>query len=247
MEIVFVFLIYGAVIGVKIYLNVKNGREWDKGLFERDQPESEYSADPLLEAYIDIGALMIRKDKSAYREKILYLNSYFSRNFPDSHYDFGRSFTDSLKNPISTKTLARRLNRKLPERSKRLQILYFLAGLASVDGSMSQREVELLKEMNVLLNLSAEDIESVIAMYKQQSERAKSAQTKRPIQSAIELAAKIIGVSKDATIDEIKNAYRSLAKLHHPDRFALDSIEQQKIANERFIEIQKAYEVLTTR
>ena len=43
---------------------------------------------------------------------------------------------------------------------------------------------------------------------------------------------------------EIKKAYRTLVKKHHPDRFATNSIEQQKIAESRFIEIQKAYETI---
>ena len=65
--------------------------------------------------------------------------------------------------------------------------------------------------------------------------------------SAIQLACKIIGVSEQATMLEIKKAYRSLVKLHHPDRFATESLAQQQIAEQKFIEIQKAYEILERR
>ena len=49
----------------------------------------------------------------------------------------------------------------------------------------------------------------------------------------------ILGVDKNATQDEIKKAYRKLAKKYHPDANKGD-----KAAEERFKEISEAYEVL---
>ncbi len=49
----------------------------------------------------------------------------------------------------------------------------------------------------------------------------------------------VLGVSKSATADEIKKAYRRLAMKHHPDRNAAD-----KSAENRFKEAKEAYEVL---
>lgn len=236
------------IVGIGIFMllrvisNLRNDRDWDEGLFESEGGHGN-SEDPLLEAYISLGALMIRNDRSAYSDKIMYLNSYFAQKFPHSHYHFGRSFTESLKNPIRPRTISRWLKRKLPQRKERMQIMYFLAGLSTVDGSMNNREVELLREMNHLLDLSPKDFESIIAMYTQRKERWSSNNPPRRV-SAVELASKIIGVSVHASQDEIKKAYRNLVKLHHPDRFATDSVEQQKIAKQRFIEVQKAYEIL---
>ena len=246
MAVILTLLVLCSIMISRIISNVRNDRDWHNGLFEREENNG-HSADPLLEAYISLGALMIRKDRSAYSDKILYLNSYFAKYFPHSHYDFGRSFTESLKNPIRPQSINRWLKRKLPERKQRIQIMYFLAGLSTVDGSMNERELNLLKEMNNLLNLSPKDFESIIAIYTQRKERTKSAKSSRHRLSAIELASKIIGVSIHASSVEIKKAYRSLVKIHHPDRFATESIDQQEIAKERFIEIHKAYEVLTGR
>jgi len=50
---------------------------------------------------------------------------------------------------------------------------------------------------------------------------------------------KILGVSKDASQDEIKNSYRTLAKKYHPDLHPNDESCTQK-----FKEINEAYEVL---
>src|SRR2546423_4345193 len=50
----------------------------------------------------------------------------------------------------------------------------------------------------------------------------------------------VLGVDKKASEDEIKKAYRKLARQYHPDRNAGD-----KSAEERFKEVQQAYDVLS--
>ncbi len=50
---------------------------------------------------------------------------------------------------------------------------------------------------------------------------------------------KILGVSKEATADEIKKAYRKLAKSNHPDSTGGDKAKES-----RFKDISNAYDVL---
>src|ERR1700744_1595290 len=49
---------------------------------------------------------------------------------------------------------------------------------------------------------------------------------------------KVLGVARTATADEIKKAYRRLARKFHPD------VSKEKDAEQKFKEVQEAYEVL---
>ena len=48
----------------------------------------------------------------------------------------------------------------------------------------------------------------------------------------------ILGVKRDASADDIKNAYRRLARKYHPD------VSKEKDAEEKFKEMAEAYETL---
>ena len=49
---------------------------------------------------------------------------------------------------------------------------------------------------------------------------------------------KILGVAREATGDEVKRAYRKLARKYHPD------VSKEADAEARFKEVNEAYEVL---
>lgn len=60
----------------------------------------------------------------------------------------------------------------------------------------------------------------------------------------IEYYYSVLGVSSKATDAEVKKAYRKLAMECHPDHYANSSEEVRKHANERFREVNKAYEAV---
>ena len=57
----------------------------------------------------------------------------------------------------------------------------------------------------------------------------------------------VLGVSRGATREEIKSAYRKQAQRYHPDRVSHLGEELQQLAKERFQEVQQAYEILSSR
>ena len=58
---------------------------------------------------------------------------------------------------------------------------------------------------------------------------------------------KVLGVSKDASDDEISKAYKKLALKYHPDRQHGKSDEEKKAAEDKFKECSEAYEVLSDK
>ncbi|MBT8310686.1 MAG: DnaJ domain-containing protein, partial [Flavobacteriaceae bacterium] len=76
------------------------------------------------------------------------------------------------------------------------------------------------------LGISSRDFESIKAMF----------------YSSRDNAYKILEVSKKATDDEVKKAYRKMAKKYHPDKVAHLGKEHQKGAEEKFKQVQRAYE-----
>ena len=57
-------------------------------------------------------------------------------------------------------------------------------------------------------------------------------------------AYRILGVPQSASIDEIKAAYRKLAIKFHPDKYETQSPQVQKDAEQKFKEVNQAYEII---
>lgn len=58
---------------------------------------------------------------------------------------------------------------------------------------------------------------------------------------------KTLGLEKNCSDEDIKKAYRKLAMVWHPDKHVTSSPEKQKIAEDKFKEINNAYEILSNK
>ena len=114
---------------------------------------------------------------------------------------------------------------------QRLQLLDYLIIIAKVDGTVSPEEVYALKEVATYLGLSAQDVDSMLNM------EASSNQ-----QIGLDEAYKILGISPNATNDEVKAAYRKMALKHHPARVSTLGDDVREAAEKKFQEINNAKE-----
>lgn len=112
------------------------------------------------------------------------------------------------------------------EYSERLQLLSFLVMIAQADGFVDQTEVTALKNVAEWMQVSDDEIDTLLNLEKED----------------LESAYKVLGVSPDATDDELKRAYRRMALEHHPDRVAALGDDVRKAAEKKFQEINAAKE-----
>lgn len=228
--------------GISLFVfKTRHARSWRKGFFP---PKLKPTEDNFLEAYLSLAAKLILLDYKSSKNKTQFINHYFNRYFKFANYNFGDSLLFSLQYPIKIESVTSWLKEHLKDEGTRSQVIYFLTGLVLVNGQMNQRELQLLQTINSELELSSQNLTRIIAIYasyyKRKEEQEKVIETPKNKSYAYE----ILDLKKGADQSEIKKAYRNLVKTHHPDVFVNASESQQKMAAEKFIEIQGAYEEL---
>jgi hypothetical protein len=104
--------------------------------------------------------------------------------------------------------------------------------------------VELLDAMAKAFSIFEEVGTAGIEGSARQDQYEQSWQNFRPASSAGPEAYTVLGLSPEATVDEIKKAYRTLARQLHPDAHSHlpDGDPQKKKASEKFLQVQQAYE-----
>jgi DnaJ like chaperone protein len=112
--------------------------------------------------------------------------------------------------------------------SAKLLLIQYLFGIALADGQHDPSEISLIQSISGYIGISRNDYESVKAMFIKDTGSAY----------------KILEVSPDATDDEIKKAYRELAKKYHPDKVSHLGNDVRMAAEEKFTKLNAAYEAV---
>ena len=109
----------------------------------------------------------------------------------------------------------------------RVLLLRLLFQIARADAQgVIRAEEELIRRMAGFLGLGEQVFRQVRAEFVRETGRAWE----------------VLGLERDAGVDEIKAAYRQLAMQNHPDKVANLGAEFVKVAEEKFKAVQEAYE-----
>lgn len=178
---------------------------------------------------LSLSSIVIKADGKVSQSEMDYVRQYFVSTYGKERANaIFRTFNEiNKKHEIS----AQRICAFLTQRTRyevRLQLLHFLFGIAQADGKISSSEVNVVREIAGYLRVARRDFESIMAMF------IKSANN----------SYKILEIEKTATDDEVKKAYRTMAKKYHPDRVNTENEAIKKGAEEKFKEMQKAYETI---
>lgn len=111
--------------------------------------------------------------------------------------------------------------------SQRLQLYHYLVSLGACDG-LVQVEVDLLETIANYIGLSKTDSDSIMAQFRPNNDSNY----------------RILGITPDATDEEVRKAYRRMAIQYHPDKVATLGEDVQKAAEEKFKAISQAYEAI---
>ncbi|TLP75870.1 TerB family tellurite resistance protein [Maribacter sp. ACAM166] len=178
---------------------------------------------------LSLCSIVIKADGQVSQSEMDYVRQYFVGTYgKDKANTIFRTFNEvNKKREISAQDTCRFLVQRT-RYEVRLQLLHFLFGIAQADGSISNPEIQKIREISGYLKVSLNEFESIKAMF---------------IKSA-DNSYKILDVDKSATDAEIKKAYRVMAKKYHPDLVNTKDEAIKKGAEEKFKQVQAAYETI---
>jgi DnaJ like chaperone protein len=174
-----------------------------------------------------LSSLVIKADGKVNETELVFVRNHFKRMYGEERaanaFKLFKGFIKS--NQISTRQVCLQIRQNITHAS-RLQLVHFLFGIAKADGFVSEVEVDVIKNISAYLGVSSYDFESIKAMFYDSSDSAY----------------RILGIEKSATDIEVKKAYRKMAKKYHPDKLQHLGEQYKKGAEEKFKEVQIAYD-----
>jgi len=114
--------------------------------------------------------------------------------------------------------------------SSKLELLHLLFNIAYADGEVVASELATIQRISTIFRIDRLDFESIKAPYMKTVDR--------------DWAYKSLEIEASATNDEIKKAYRRMAKKYHPDLVNELGDDVKKSATEKFRSVNEAYEEL---
>ena len=226
----FVFRLPGAIIGYLLgsFIENLNSSGGGKTVFSDAARQSVSPADFELHL-LSLCSIVIKADGQVSQRELDYVRQYFLSTYGKERANaIFRTFNEVIKKrELSAARICAYLNQRT-RYEVRLQLLHFLFGIAGADGAVSEAEVRKLQEIAGYLRVGAHDFESIKAMF---------------IKSA-DNAYKILEIEKSASDEDVKKAYRHMAKKYHPDKVITEDEAIKKGAEDKFKEVQKAYEII---
>lgn len=169
---------------------------------------------------------MMKADGKVTKGELDYVKAFYVRSFGEAKAaELVLLLREMLKQDFSLREVALQI-RQYMTYAERLQLLYFLTGIAEVDGYIDANETDTLNKIRLYLGLNPHDYQSTRATYR------------HDIKSDYE----VLEITLQATDEEVKKAYKRMAVKYHPDKVAHLGDDVQKAAKEKFQRLNQAYD-----
>ena len=177
---------------------------------------------------VALGAKMAKADGQVTQDEVRAFKKVF-RVRKEDEKNIGKFFDLAKKDVYDFEVYARQLAGLLRDEPVLLkEILWCLAEIAKADGVIHKKEREFLAQIANIFGVSAAEFEQI---------------TEVDLFGARNDPYKVLGVSPHDSLDDIKKAYRKLARQHHPDSLMAKGVPQEMIdiANQKIAKINDAY------
>ena len=182
-------------------------------------------------ALLILSASVIKADGKTTQSELDFVRNHFVQMYGKERANQAfKLFKEIINNKnISVRQVSMQIAHHM-DHASRLQLLHFLFGIAKADGHVSNEEISAIKTIAGYLYISQGDFDSLTALFHDDTENYY----------------KILEVSKSSSDDDIKKAYRKMARKYHPDRVQHLGEEHLQGAKEKFQKVQEAYEKIKT-
>ena len=178
-----------------------------------------------------LSAAVMKADGAVKKSELDYVKRFFLHNFGQERAEnYIKMLREILNQDYNLYDVGRQVGQYM-DYSSRLQLLHYLFGIADADGIMAEQELNVLKSIASYMGVTGPDYESIKAMFVKTVNETESAY-------------KILEVDPNATDDEVKKAYRDMAKKYHPDLVSHLGDEVREAAEKKLQEVNLAYETI---
>ena len=190
-----------------------------------DQPGRTRAGDFNISLLI-LTASVMKADGKVTRSELDYVKQFISNNFGASRApEYVKILGELIKQDFNIQDVSSQI-RQYMDYSSRLMLLQFMFGISMADGKTHESELSIIETIATYLGISEKDYSSIKAMFIKDTNSAY----------------KILEISVESSNDEVKKAYRELAKKYHPDKVAHLGEEVKKAAEVKIMELNAAYD-----
>lgn len=185
------------------------------------------SRSDFMEAFLQLASVIMTADGKVMRSELQCVQNFIRQAFGENEVGpASLRLKELLQSRVTIGQAAANIRLRMALAS-RIQLLHFLVSLAQADSAVSAKELAVLREIANALGIPRENSESIFAMFSG---------------ATMEDAYTVLGITEQASDEEVKRAYKKMAIQNHPDKVAHLGPDIQASATEKFKAINAAYE-----